>query len=129
MLAEKLLPLFLPIALGAQQAPPALAMTVFDEVRLATFQIDYKPQEGSPFFAAVLVSLSPTLTNYFVGLPPLLTDFAVLGLGIGNDTFRLDVSFETFPPGILIYGQGVVADGSMVLSTQVEGLILNGLTP
>lgn len=129
MLAEKLLPLFLPIALGAQQAPPALAMTVFDELRLATFQIDYQPQEGSPFFAAVLVSLSPTLTNYFVGLPPLLTDFAVLGIGIGDDSFRLDLAFETFPPGVLIFGQGVIADGPMVLSTKVESLILNGLTP
>jgi hypothetical protein len=83
----------------------------------------------APFLGGVLLSLSPTLTHYFVGLPPLLSDFVVLGVGIADLQFSVQVMQHQLPAGILIYAQGVVADGVDVLATEVASFVLDASFP
>ena len=83
----------------------------------------------APFLGGVLLSLSPTLTHYFQGLPPLLSDFVVLGVGFAEKEYSVQVLQHQLPAGILIYAQGVVADGVSVLSTEVAEFVLDASFP
>lgn len=99
-LAALLLPL-LPVA-----GDPELAITI--QPAALEFHVS-GPQ--SPYLAGVVLSLNPAVCVYFQGLPPLLCDFAVLGVGIGSGgDYAVDLATAAVPPGILIHAQGVIAD-------------------
>jgi hypothetical protein len=82
-----------------------------------------------PFLGAVILSLSPDLTHYFTGLPPILGNFVVLGVGAGKGEYVVTVPMLSLPPGILIYAQGVAADGSGIYSSAVRSLVLDAGVP
>jgi hypothetical protein len=83
----------------------------------------------APFLGGVLLSLSPQLTHYFHLLPPLLSDFVVLGVGFAEEEYSVQVPESQLPAGILLYAQGVVADGVSVLSTEVVQFVLDESFP
>ena len=86
----------------------------------------------APFFGAVLLSLSPSVSHYFHGLPPILSDFAVLGVGFADperNTYSVAVLEYRLPPGILLYAQGLVADGVGLQSTPVVEIVIDGSAP
>ncbi|MFK7739058.1 MAG: hypothetical protein AB8H80_01950 [Planctomycetota bacterium] len=61
------------------------------------------------FVGVVVGSLSPTQTHFLTGLPPLLTDGVVLGLGVGNlgSGFELTLPLPAQTLGVDVYLQGV----------------------
>lgn len=83
----------------------------------------------TPFFGGVLLSLSPTLSHYFQGLPPLLSDFVVLGVGFAEKDYSVKVLEHLLPPGIMLYAQGVVADEVSIQSTAVVEFVLDASFP
>jgi hypothetical protein len=83
----------------------------------------------APFLGGVLLSLSPTLTHYFQGLPPLLSDFVVVGVGFADKEYSVQVLQQQLPAGIQLYAQGVVADGVSLLSTEVAAFVLDASFP
>jgi len=83
----------------------------------------------APFLGGVVLSLSPTLTHYFQGLPPLLSDFVVVGVGFADKEYSVQVLQHQLPAGILLHAQGVVADGVSVLSTEVAAFVLDASFP
>lgn len=85
------------------------------------------PEE--PFLGGVLLSLSPDLTHYFVGLPPLLSDFVVLGVGFADEQYSVQVLQHQLPAGILLHAQGLVADGVAIYSTEVVSFVLDASFP
>ncbi|MEO6594511.1 MAG: hypothetical protein ABIP94_07145 [Planctomycetota bacterium] len=101
-------------------------------VQLVPYAIEYRvsgPTE--PFFAAVILSLSPKLAPYAHGVPPLLTDFAILGIGIGNTDagVLLAQAEQGLPAGIFIYAQGVTLDGAGFGATPVRDFVLDVTVP
>jgi hypothetical protein len=84
---------------------------------------------SDPFLGAVILSLSPDLTHYFTGLPPILSDFVVLGVGAGKGEYVVSVPMLSLPPGILIYAQGLAADSSGIYSSNVGSLVLDAGLP
>jgi hypothetical protein len=81
--------------------------------------------DTTPALGAVIVSFSPDLTHYFVGLPPILTDFAVLSVDVLAPDMVLRLPEHAFPPGILIYTQGVVAAENGVSASKVARFVLD----
>ena len=59
------------------------------------------------FFGGVIVSLTPDLVQSFVGLPPLLNNAVVLGIGQGESNHLLFNVPANLPVGLVIYSQGV----------------------
>ena len=87
------------------------------------FQVRHEP---SPFLGIVLVSLSPDLQHFHVGLPPLLEQSAVLGWGIGQDgEFATRVPDVMLPPGVMIYAQGVTISELGIRSSEVAAFVLD----
>jgi len=77
----------------------------------------------SAFFGGVIVSLTPDLVQSLVGLPPLLNNAVVLGIGQGEDHhLLLDVPADP-PVGLVIYAQGVVLGTQGVESSEVEKFV------
>ena len=56
--------------------PPVLSVSLLPAA--VEFRIE---ADDAPFIGAVIGSLSPTVENYLVGLPPLLADFVVINVG------------------------------------------------
>jgi hypothetical protein len=106
--------------LAAQsQSSPVLGI----EVEPSTVSFHVSGMEGV-FLGGVIVSLSPDLMHYFQGLPPMLADFAVLGVGAAFERYSIAVPRRTLPSGIEIHVQGLVADVE-ILSTEVATLVLD----
>lgn len=123
------LSLFALSSLLAAQAPldqspgPALSIDLQPErVEFAVSGLD------GVFLGGVILSLQPDLVHYFEGLPPLLADFVVLGVGVAHDEYRIGVPVVALPPGLQIYAQGVVAD-VVIESTAVGSFVLDAMAP
>jgi hypothetical protein len=86
---------------------------------------------ATEYLGAVLLSLDPTLTHSFQGLPPILTNFIVLGVGptaAGKD-FIVSVRESMLSAGILYHAQGLLAGGAGVRATPVRDLVLDVTVP
>jgi hypothetical protein len=81
--------------------------------------------DTTPALGAVIVSFSPELTHYFVGLPPILTDFAVLSVDVLAPAMVLRLPERSFPPGILIYTQGIVAATDGISASELASFVLD----
>jgi hypothetical protein len=65
------------------------------------------------FFGAVLLSLSPMTMQYLVDLPPILLDFAVMGVGQAKDhELQFAVPHGPWPQEFKLYGQALAIDES-----------------
>lgn len=106
---------------AAPSGDPSLA------VRLVPGAVEFTVEGAStPYVAGVIVSLSPDLVHYFVGLPPLLADHVVAGVGIVEQGgYFLSVADTLLPPGIMIQAQGVTFDGVAIAATAVESFVLD----
>lgn len=110
----------LTLDLSAQKGvAPSLAIHV--GTTAVTLDVSGPP---APFVGAVILSLSPDLTHYLVDLPPLLSDFAVLGVGIGDKSYTASIPKVNVPPGLFLYAQGVVL-GDAILATDVGSFVLD----
>ena len=74
------------------------------------------------FLGGVIASLSPQQTHYLTGLPPLLTDHVVLGVGVGypDGGFAVSLPQSLLPPGLQIYAQGVTLIKNLAASEVVS---------
>jgi hypothetical protein len=82
--------------------------------------------DSTPALGAVIVSFSPDMTHYFVGLPPLLTDFAVLSVTVMEEPeAQLLLPATRFPPGIFIYAQGVIGAANGIAASGVVQFVLD----
>lgn len=85
---------------------------------------------AEPFLGGVILSLSPDLTHYFVGLPPILSDFVVLGVGLSvKGEYLISIPQNSVPPGIFIYAQGLTADGVSLFASEVRDFVLDAGPP
>jgi hypothetical protein len=84
---------------------------------------------SQPVIGAIVLSLSPDLVHYLVGLPPLLADFAVLSCGAGEKVFEASIDQQVVPRGLTFYVQGVVFDGGAILASEVGHFVLDGSSP
>ncbi|MFN6147676.1 MAG: hypothetical protein ACK5AL_15055 [Planctomycetota bacterium] len=81
---------------------------------------------SSPYFAGVLLSLSPKLAHYLVDLPPLLADHVIAGIGfVERERYLLSLPETALPPGVMIYAQGVTFDGAVIASSDVADFVLD----
>jgi len=114
-------------ALAAQSTDPKL--TIAPVGPLLEFSV---AGPTAPFLGAVILSFSPAVSHYFQGLPPILTDFAVLGVGFADpdrNAYAVAIPEYLLPPGILMYVQGLAANEVSILSTPVVELVLDGSLP
>ena len=114
-------------ALAAQAAPnPRLAIEFAPLV--VNFHVKSLPE---PFIGAVILSLNIDQVHFFEGLPPLLVDFAVAGVGVSapGGKFSCSVAESLLPPGIPIYAQGLTFDGAVWASTRVRDFVLDVTVP
>lgn len=120
--------LFLLSSVLAAQSPAHVPVPELDIV-LAPSVVEFHVSgpEGV-FLGGVILSLSPDLVHYFHGLPPLLADFVVLGVGAAHGEYVVSVRQRALPPGIQIYAQGVIADLELQ-STEVGSLVLDAKGP
>jgi len=81
--------------------------------------------DPTPALGAVIVSFSPDLSHYFTGLPPILTDFVVLSVDVLDPAMVLRLPEQAFPPGILIYTQGLVAAADGISASGVARFVLD----
>lgn len=122
----------LPAQLAALLLP---LLPVADDPQLAlVFQSDaiefHVSGPQTECLGGVILSLSPELRVYFQGLPPLLGDFAVLGVGlVQNGEYAVGLAQAAIPPGLLIHAQGVIADADGVRSSSVAHFVLDGSAP
>lgn len=100
-------------------------------VELLPNVVQFHVADDAPFAAAVLISLRPDLVHYFVGLPPLLGDAAVLGSGFATADagMRLKVAEAAFPPGIELHVQAVTLGEAGIRSSGVESFVLDVTVP
>jgi hypothetical protein len=113
-------------SLPAQESPGAHL-----DIQFVGPQVEFHVSgPASPFLGGVILSLSPNLTHYFVDLPPILSDFVVLGVGLSaKSEYLLSIPQRMLPPGIMLYAQGLTADGVSLFSSDVHGLVLDGGPP
>jgi hypothetical protein len=78
------------------------------------------------FLGAVVISDVPTLSLYAPGVPALLTNGIVIGLGTAkNGSLDIVTPSGPVPPALLmIYAQAVTLDATGFASSKVESLIL-----
>jgi hypothetical protein len=110
-------------ALAAQSVPEAKL-----EVQFAPLHMKFLVTSAQePFLGAVIVSLSPGLVPYSPALPKLLSDFAVVGIGVSSlgGVYGCSIDEHVFPPGMFIYAQGVTFDGSVFRATAVHEFVLD----
>ena len=116
--------LFLLSSVLAAQSPARSPVPELDIVLApAAVEFHVSGPEGV-FLGGVILSLSPDLVHYFQGLPPLLADFVVLGVGAAYDEYVVSVPQHALPQGIEIYAQGVLADLELQ-STEVKSLLVD----
>lgn len=120
--------LFLLSSVLAAQSPAGIPDPDLDIV-LAPAAVEFHVSgPKGVFLGGVILSLSPDLVHYFQGLPPLLADFVVLGVGAAYGEYVVSLPPRALPPGIQIYAQGVVSDLA-VQSTAVGSLVLDAKGP
>jgi hypothetical protein len=115
-------------ALAAQSvnAPPRLV------IEFAPLAMNFHVKSlQEPFVGAVILSLNIDQVHYFDGLPPLLVDFAVAGVGLSapGGIFSCSVAESLLPPGMTIYAQGLTFDGAVFDSTRVKDFVLDVTVP
>ena len=119
------LPLLIPLL---SVSPPPADPTLSLEYRAGVleFHVD-GPDEG--FLGAVILSLNPSVCHYLHGLPPLLCDHVVLGVGAAEGTYVASMHESLLPAGMFIHAQGVIAAGGEIQSTKVIDFVLDGSLP
>jgi hypothetical protein len=77
---------------------------------------------------AVIVSLQSERMPIFVGVPPILTGFAVLGVGLVKDgRYEVRTEQRRLPPaGSEIFGQGLMAGSDGILASDVVAFTIQG---
>ncbi|MBL8733224.1 MAG: hypothetical protein JNN13_12705 [Planctomycetes bacterium] len=85
----------------------------------------------APYVGAVIGSLAPDLAHYFQGLPPLLADFVLLDLGLGDAAagYTAVLPQSVFPAGVTIYVQGVTLTGRGLEASAVHDFVLDVTVP
>jgi len=90
----------------------------------------YLATDTMPAFGAVIVSFAPDLTHYFVGLPPLLTDFAVLSVtAMEGPELNLLLPATAFPRGVFVYAQGLIGAANGIAASRVAAFVLDAGPP
>jgi hypothetical protein len=114
-------------ALAAQSVPEPKLEVQFVPLHMK-FLVTGTPD---PFVGAVIVSLSRDLVLYSPALPKLLSDFAVVGIGVSSlgGVYGCSIDEHVFPPGMFIYAQGVTFDGSVFRATAVHEFVLDVTVP
>lgn len=108
--------------LAAQPAPVPDLLVEFVPLHMK-FQV-IRP--GESFLGAVILSLSPDLVSYSPALPPLLSEFAIVGMGTSlGGIFFCSIPEHLLPPGMMIYAQGVTFDGGVFEATPVRDFVLD----
>lgn len=112
--------LFAAAPITAQESLPQMTL----DLRTASGAVEAKVHVDSlKFLAVVVVSLSPVQRHYF-GLPPILDNFAVFGIGTTGDgtlLLRAPDSVQV-PAGLPVYGQALIVAGPWMGSTGVVKL-------
>ena len=104
------------------QSAPKCAFEVAVEPANVTFVLDV----GTPALGGIILSLSPELRHYFVGLPPMLGDFAVLAVGPVDARMVLKIPEGAFAPGVFFYAQGIAANEYGICASAVDSFVLDG---
>ena len=112
------------LAAQSLAAGPTLSMAAVG----SSLEFSVAGPEG-PFLGGVILSLSPQLSYYYQGLPPILSDFVVLGVGIAEKEYSVQVLEHLLPPGMMLYAQGLVADGISIQSSEVLEFVLDASYP
>ena len=125
--AHSLIPLAFFLADPAFAAQPAAASDPKIAVVLRLPMVEFHIAQDQPsFLGVVLVSLSPDLQHFVTGLPPMLDQSLVIGLGVATDgVFSTRFHDTTFPAGIPIHAQGVTFSEAGILSTNVAEFVLD----
>ncbi len=130
--AHSLIPLAFAFAVPALAAQPAAANDPRFAVVLQPAMVEFHvAQSGPAFFGVVLVSTSPNLQHFLVGLPPLLQDAVILDVGLSNANGEFATRFRdtVFPAGIAIYAQGVTLSEAGIRSSDVDEFTLDVTFP
>ncbi|MFT4511604.1 MAG: hypothetical protein ACI89X_000619 [Planctomycetota bacterium] len=72
--------------------------------------VEFRVEHGNQIFlGGIIASLSPEMTHYLTGLPPLLSSYVVLGAGVGypDGGFAVQLTQSQLPPGVEVFAQGV----------------------
>ena len=80
---------------------------------------------GSPFLGGVILSLSPQLQVWYGELPPILTDFVVLGVGFTQTEYVSVMPTRSIPAGMALYAQGLAADGIGLYASAVQKVVIS----
>lgn len=113
--------LFAAAPITAQAALPKMTL----DLRTASGAVEAKVHvDNLKFLAVVVVSLSPVQRHYFFGLPPILDNFAVFGVGVtGDGTLLLRAPDSVrVPAGLAVYGQALIVAEPWMGSTGVVKL-------
>jgi hypothetical protein len=105
---------------AAQALAPQPVLKIELQPAVASFHVS---GPAGVFLGGVILSLSGDRVHYFQGLPPLLADFVVLGVGAVSGEYVVSIPQSSLPPGVMIYAQGVTADIAL-LSTEVGSLMI-----
>lgn len=123
MLPTSLLAIALPLlcAQSSTGSPPAL------DIHFMGGAIAAKVTGPSPdFLGAVILSDSNQLTHYFVGLPPLLSTFVILGVGQAHEgVLPMVVPHATLPTAEFeVFAQAVTLDAGVIASSDVMKFVV-----
>ncbi len=103
----------------AAQTSPRLAIDVYQDA------VKYRVATGQPqFLGAVILSLSDQQRVQLPGVPALLDQFVVAGVGQGQSEYTVAMPIGWLPVGVKVYAQGIVADTGGISTTGVLGLLL-----
>lgn len=117
------------VALAALAAPVAAQ----EGTAVCDLRIDYGSDllaftvtgADAPFFGGVIASLNPQLHHYLHLLPPLLTDFVVLGVGEAAREYVVTLDARVVPAGVTFYAQGLVFDGVGICGSPVRDFVVD----
>lgn len=112
------------LAVLAASALPAFAQSlpISLDAAISGNAIDAQLRGPSPdFLGAVVLSLSNNQTHFLQGLPPVLTDFVILGVGKAwQAKLALHVPQDiSLPANVPLFAQGLLVDRGLVLSSAV----------
>lgn len=118
------LPALLLCGAAAAQTEPVPATPVDLDVRFESHTIDMRVTTmPSMFLGGILWSLGSETASPAPGLPPLLTDSVVLGIGLGHHgEYRLTRSRRFLDYGLPVYAQGLAADAQGLRASAVVEL-------
>ncbi len=92
--------------------------------------LEFRVDGPTTFLGGVILSLDPSLCHYFKGLPPLLCNYTILGVGVAQKgTFVASVHESQLPAGFFIHAQGVLAAEGGIQSTKVIDFVLDASKP